>query len=85
LIDQGANIHAQDDEALRWSTYNSHLKMVRYLVSQRANIHARDDLALLWSASAGHLEVVRYLVNQGANINVLNNADITKLSEYDII
>jgi ankyrin repeat protein len=72
-IDQGANIHAEDESALLWSSENGHLEVVRYLVDQGANIHARDDETLLWSASAGHLEVVHYLVDQGANIHALDD------------
>jgi hypothetical protein len=43
LVDQGANIHAIDDEALRLNASIGHLEMVRYLVDQGANIHALYD------------------------------------------
>jgi ankyrin repeat protein len=61
LVSQGAAIHANDDEALRWSANNGHLEIVCYLVEQGANIHAQNDYALRWSAINGHLEVVQQL------------------------
>ena len=73
LISQGADIHAEDDLALRWSVTNGHLKVVKYLVSQGINIHVWDDYAFRGSASNGHLETVKYLVSQGANIHARNN------------
>jgi len=33
LIENGANIHAADDYALRWAAYNGHLEIVKYLQS----------------------------------------------------
>jgi ankyrin repeat protein len=80
LVNQGADIHANDDKALRCSARYGHLEVVRYLVGQGANIHANDDEALLCSARNGRLEVVRYLVGQGADINILNIYGIIKLS-----
>jgi len=42
-IMRGANIHAQDDEALRLAARNGHLKVVELLLANKANIHAEDD------------------------------------------
>jgi ankyrin repeat protein len=62
LVEQGADIHARDNAALRWATLNGHLDVVKYLVEQGANIHALDDDdALCWAAENGHLEIVNYL------------------------
>jgi ankyrin repeat protein len=56
LVEQGADIHAQNDATLRMSTSNGHLEVVKYLVEQGADINANNDTALLWSAVNGHLE-----------------------------
>jgi ankyrin repeat protein len=58
---EGANIHAQNDFALRWASQNGHIEVVKYLVSQGADIHTFDDLALQWASENGHIEVVKYL------------------------
>ena len=46
LVEQGANIHANNDYAIRWASENGHLEVVRYLVEKGANIHANNDYAI---------------------------------------
>ena len=79
-----ANIHADDDYALRWAAKYGHLEVVKYLVSKGADIHADDDYALRWAAENGHLEVVKYLVDPRINevnsrpkINGVNSSSST--------
>ena len=38
FISQGANIHINDDEALRYTADEGHIEIVKYLVKQGANI-----------------------------------------------
>ena len=42
-VTNGANIHANADEALIWAALNGHLEIVKFLVTHGANIHAQDD------------------------------------------
>ena len=72
-LKNGANIHANDDYALRWASQNGHIDVVKYLVDNGANIHPRDDYALRWASHNGHIEVVRYLVSRGDNIHALDD------------
>jgi hypothetical protein len=69
LVEEGADIHADSDYALRLAAVNGHLDIVKFLVEQGANIHAYNNYALIWTANNGHLEVVKYLVEQGADIH----------------
>jgi len=69
LVEQGANIHANDEEALRWAAFRGHLEIVKYLIEKGADVHGQNDLALKWAAAGGHLEVVRCLVEHGADIH----------------
>ena len=87
-IKRGADIHAYNDEALRWASQNGHLDVVKYLVENGANIHSNDDFALRWSANAGHLEVVKYLVENGANIHANNDETLrsaTKKEHLEVV
>ena len=73
LIENGADIHAEDDFALRWSAEKGHLDVVKFLVENDANIHVENDYALRLSAYNGHLDVVKGLVDKGANIHAEND------------
>ena len=61
LVEDGADIHAEDEYVLRWAAANGHLKVVKYLVEHGADIHACNDRALEWAAEFDHLQVVEYL------------------------
>jgi ankyrin repeat protein len=68
LIDQGADINAENDQALRLASENGYLEVVKYLIGKGADIHAYNDLALRYASYRGHLEVVKYLISKGADI-----------------
>ena len=69
LVDNGADIHASDDYALRWFSEKGHLDVVKYLVEIGANIHACNEQALRWSAFNGNLKLVKYLIEKGSDIH----------------
>ncbi len=69
LVEQGADIRAERDGALRWASCYGHLDVVKYLVEQGADVHAEKNRSLRWASSYGHLEVVKYLIEQGADIH----------------
>jgi hypothetical protein len=59
LLDDGADIHADDDYALRWGSYMGHFEVVKFLVENGANIHAENDDALRWAKT----QEIRYYLN----------------------
>lgn len=81
-IENGANIHADDDFALRWAASKGYLPIVKYLVEHGADIHAEDDYALRWAVGWGHLPVVEYLVEQGADIHT-NDGQLLRYAAWD--
>jgi hypothetical protein len=46
LIQNGANIHARDDYAIRYSVEKNKYELFKYLLENDANIHAKDDYIL---------------------------------------
>ena len=69
LLTNGANVHACDDYALRWASYDGHAEMVSLLLNAGANVHADDDDALRTASRNGHVEVVSLLLNAGADVH----------------
>jgi len=48
LLNNGYDVHAEDDCALSLASEKGHLEVVKLLLEAGANIHAIDDLALRW-------------------------------------
>ena len=71
LIQNGANIHVQNDYSLRWTSKNGHFEIVKLLLtpSVAVNIHANDDEALRYASEYGRLEVVKLLLTNSAYIH----------------
>ncbi|KXS10312.1 hypothetical protein M427DRAFT_182222 [Gonapodya prolifera JEL478] len=70
LLERGADIHADDDVALRNTATNVRLTMVQLLLDRGADIHARDDEALRVTCFEDFMgEVVLCLLGKGANIH----------------
>src|SRR3990172_8474336 len=69
VLDRGADIHAENDQALRWAAEKGYLDVVKLLLDRGADIHAENDYALRLAAEYGQLDVVKLLLDRGANIH----------------
>jgi ankyrin repeat protein len=76
LIEHKADIHAENNYALRWASKCGYKDTVVLLLEHRANIHADEDHALRWASEFGHKDVVALLLENKANAHVYNNAAI---------
>ena len=88
LVEQGADIHVQNNYILKRSATKGQLDVVKYLVENGANIHAENDYALRYSACNGHLEVVKYLVENGADIHSIDDFALrwsAELGQFNIV
>ena len=77
LIDEGANINAEDVirmTPLHYSCINGHLNVINTLLDMGADVNARDDIQStpLHYACNGHMDVFMTLVNRGADVNAEN-------------
>lgn len=66
LVSIGANIHTNNEEALKWSAWIGNIEIVKYLVSLGADIHENNEEALKCSIYNQHIEVTEYLISIGA-------------------
>ena len=83
-LENGADVHVKDDDALRWSSYSGHYDVVKLLLDNGADVHANKDQALRWAANNGHYNIVKLLLDNGANVYAINNYTLENLSE-DIV
>jgi len=63
LINNGANVHVQNDASLRKAAMHGHLDTVIFLVNRGANINAFNNDALSQSIAYGHKHVEKYLMS----------------------
>ena len=82
LLSSGANVHAKNDEALKWASINGRLEVVLVLLSAGADVHVDDDYPLQLASSNGHVEVVRVLLSAGANVHVDDNYALRSASRH---
>jgi len=82
LLNNGYDVHADNDWALRWASNNGHIGVVKVLLEAGANVHAEDDGALRWASRDGHLEVVKVLLEAGANIHAIDDWALRWASRY---
>ena len=75
-VENGADIHDNDDWPLWRAAENGNTELVRYLIDNGANVHARYDEALRRAVAFGNLETVKYLIEHGADISVLDEEEL---------
>ena len=72
LLDNRADVHADDNWALRWASSNGRYEVVKLLLDNGADIHADNNWALIYASDNGHYKVVE-LLKQYRSKNVLRN------------
>lgn len=90
LVNLGANIHANNDCAVRQASFSGHLDIIKYLVDLGANVRADNDQAIRWVCASGELNVIKYLLLRGAyhqrikvNFDVIKN--LYSSGHFDVI
>lgn len=73
-LNAGANIHFEDDYALRWSAKNNNEEIVALLLERGANVNAGNDSfdlsPLQCAVNTGNKELVKILLKYDADANV---------------
>ena len=86
LLQSGADIHAKNDETLRFAAFTGCFDVIEHLVSQGADPNAwNDEIALTQAVYEGHYDIAAYLYLKGADFESLyrdeNIADPDKAKE----
>ena len=61
LLEAGANVHTQEDEALRWAALKGHTENVKAIIEAGADVHAENDQAQRWAEFYGHTGTAQVL------------------------
>jgi len=72
-LNQGADIHFEDDRALILAAQEDHTDIVEYLLDNGADIHAQEDMALRETSLAGNYYTVKMLLKAGADVHANND------------
>jgi ankyrin repeat protein/predicted RNase H-like HicB family nuclease len=81
LIDNGANINAQNNLPLKGSTYMKSPGIFEYLIKLGAIIDDRDDFSLIYASEHGLLDIVKFLIKNGVDINKYGNKSLIEASK----
>jgi len=81
LIEQGADVKANNNYALRYASENGHLEVVKLLIEHGADVKAYDNYAIRHASAKGHLEVVKVLIEHGADVKDNDNYAIKWASD----
>lgn len=78
LLSRGADVHYDDDYALKWAALYGHKDLVRHLVDDLGVDPQADGNAALWNASFyKHFDVVRLLIDRGVDVNAKDGIALT--------
>ena len=61
LVEAGANIHANDDDALCLAVRDGRLDIAELLLDKGANVHASNNYAFCWAIRYGRPDMVELL------------------------
>ena len=75
-----ADIHEEDDLALRNASEKGDTTTVEVLLKHGANIHAKNDEPLRFASYEGHVEVVKILLEHGANVHARDGESLSNAS-----
>ncbi len=70
----GADLHYNNDLALRSAVFTGNSHIAKHLIEKGADIHASAEEALLYAAKRRDDDLVRLLLDKGASIAVMMSA-----------
>ena len=82
LLKAGADVHANEDEALRYAAENGYTEIVKILLKAGADVHADDDEALCLAIGGGHTEIVKILLEADTDVHADNDYALRLAAEY---
>ena len=88
LIDNGADVHMQDNYPIRFASDNGHYDIVKLLIENGADVSSKNNYAIRLASRNGHYDIVELLIENGADVTDNDNysiIDASKNGHYDIV
>lgn len=82
LIQQGANIHTDNEYPLKHAVFCNNLESVKILVENGANIYVDDNYAILMAAELEYWPIIEYFISLGIDVTIKNNFILKQF--YDV-
>ena len=82
LIDSDADIHTENNIAIKSASRLGYLEIVEFLLANGADFTANDNYALRYAVAGSHFEIVEALLNAGADIHANNDEALRKTIDY---
>jgi hypothetical protein len=82
LIENKADIHFENDYALRDGCKIGHTRTVALLLEQKADIHVSNDYGIRLASKHGHKDIVALLIQHKADIHAEDNDAVRLASGY---
>ena len=82
LLVSGADVHVNDNYALRSAVRGGHVELAKLLLEYGANVHANNNLALLDAASWGYFDIVKLLLEHGADVHAVDDYALRLAARY---
>jgi len=80
-LDEGADIHHQEDLALKSACDNGHEKSAKILLDNGADIHTNKDSVLLYASWKNNYNIIKLLLEYGADIHADDDNSIGSVIE----
>lgn len=77
LIEQKADVHYDNDRAIRCACQNGHDRAVKFLIEKKADVNADNGYCLVTVSQNHKSELVRILVDAKADVNVRNGRTLS--------
>jgi ankyrin repeat protein len=81
LLENGANVHVNNDNSLIYASNYGYVRIVKLLLEYGANVHVYNDCPLRLASRFGYDKVVKLLLEYGADIHANNNEALRRASE----
>lgn len=82
-IENGANIHYENDDALYYAIINDNVEILKYLIEHGLSFNENDNGYLIKSASSiGSFNAIKYMIEQNVDIHYDNDLAVLLAFNY---